>query len=100
MIIHGADEMTNEHDMIWANRPPSQLHACLVRSPIPLAIIALHTGSYQVFPSICTAARFGKNVVDRQHWLEPTAVLASMAIAAQYVLARKDDLLVRNADED
>ena len=68
----------------------------MFRCSISFFIITMDTGAHKVFPCVLPAPRKRKDVIDGERDIRPPAVLAPVAVAPQNVLAREDDLLVRD----
>lgn len=69
-----------------------------VRRAVPLAVVARKAGAHQVFPLIDAAAGAGYHMVYREWRRRCAAVLTSVVIASEHILARQIDLLVGDAD--
>src|SRR4051794_17154515 len=66
-----------------------QLHAGLVRRPVVFGLVALLAGCDQVLPSVASAARARKDMIERQL----TPVKLTVAVLARVVIAKVDVLL-------
>jgi hypothetical protein len=79
------------HMKVVGLRPLEESHSRLLRRAIPFSVVAGAATGDQVIPCRITAARTWDNVVERQVlWRKDvTAVLASVVISQQNVLARK-----------
>ncbi len=99
-FINLSDIMTDEHEVVGSHRFAQHSHLRLFGGTVTFAVIAFDTGSYKVLPRFFSRLRFGHHVVDGERYITPAAVLATVTIPTKYVLARKNDFLVRNLDVD
>src|SRR6476659_3679988 len=65
-----------------------QRHVSLLRGAARLAVVALTTGAYQVFPGMTAATVAWQNVVDCEVVARLLAVLAGIPVAHKYFAAR------------
>ena len=49
-IVNASDEVTDEHDMVWTDGFPQQVHHRLAGQTIPLLVIAPNTRRYEILP--------------------------------------------------
>ena len=73
--------------MIGAARFAGQLHPGFIRRPVTLAVVAPFTGTDHVLPGIAPAETLGDNMVDRHRTLLVTAILASVTVTLNDILA-------------
>jgi hypothetical protein len=82
--------------MIRTDWPTGKHHFSFVRRPAAFDIIAPKARADQIFPGILAAAAFRHDVIDGQRNARRTAILATMTIAPQDILSRKNYLLERH----
>lgn len=99
-VVEIADEVTNESDMAWTQRLPDQPHSCFVRGLVSLPVIAAHTGTDKIFPNVLASPRFRNYVVNCYREIAASAVLATMPISPQDILARENYLLERHVNKN
>ena len=99
-IVHGSDEIPDEHDMIWPNGLPREGHLCLSGCAVPFLIVAFDTSADQVLPCVFSPPGPGNDMVNGESDIVAAAILALVAIASQNILPGEDDLLERNTDVD
>jgi hypothetical protein len=97
-IIECANEMPDERDVIRSHGPSPERHCRLIGSAVSLLVVTLDAGTHKVLPRILSTPGNRLHMINRQRQIRPAAVLTLMCIAAQDVLSRKDDLLVRHPD--
>ncbi len=91
-------KIAEEHDMIGTDRLAPKCKSCLMGRLIPFAVVTPNAGTHKVFPRFIAATGFRDDMVHRQRYIGPAAVLASVAIAAQNILSREDDAFEGNTD--
>lgn len=74
--------------MVRAKRTEQQSHSRFIGCAIPLAVIASHTRTHQILPSVATTTRFWKDMVNRERGCWAGAVGAPEIIPAQDILPR------------
>ena len=82
MIIHRTNEMSDEHNVVGANRFSEKPHLCVMRCSIPFRVITLHTSRDEVFPGIGSSLCFWYDMVNSERRINSPAILTLMAIAA------------------
>jgi hypothetical protein len=87
MVIHSADEMADKHHMVGANRSAEESQLCFMQSSVPFFVVTRDTRCYQIFPRIWAALCFWDNVIHGEHGVGSPAILTTMSIAAQNILA-------------
>ena len=92
--------MADERDVVRFHRFAEKLHVSIFERAIPFAVIAGDAGSYQIFPRVLPLLCFGDDMINRKGHLRFAAILAAVPITAKNVLARQDNLLVRNLNVD
>ncbi len=86
--------------MVGADGFSHQRHLGFGRSPIPLLVIAFHTGACQVLPRILAPAGARNHMIHRESDVRTSAILTTVAIASQNVFSGEDDLFERHTDVD
>ena len=90
--------MPDEGDVVGLHRLTLKFHVRLLHRPITFAVITVDTSRNQVFPCFFTGAGFRKDMIDGKREISAQAILTSMTIAAQNILAREDDFLIRDVN--
>jgi len=98
IFINAAYELTEERDMVRTDGPSHEGHLCFVRCLASLHIVTAQTRADQVLPRVLATTTLRHNVINRERDAHQSAILASVSIAAQNVLARENDFFKRNAD--
>lgn len=100
MVIHGSHKISDKHDVIRTNGFSQKGHMRLSGSLIAFFVVATDAGTDEVLPNIRSAPGTRDDMVHRQRYVRPAAVLAAMAVSPEDVLSRQDDFFERNADVD
>ena len=100
MFIYGSDKVADEHDMIRPNGLSLQRHVRFGGCPISFPVVAVDASAYKILPAVETAASARNNVIHSQRDFRLAAVLTTMAIPTENILAGKNDFLIRNTDVD
>ncbi len=99
-LVNLSDIVPDEGHVVRLERRAAQIHLRFMRKPVAFLVVAFHTCTHHVLPGIIPALRLRMDMVDGQGEIRPSAILTPVVIAAQYVLSRQNDLLVRNMDID
>ena len=100
MVIYSADEMADKHHVVGTNRPAEESHLCFMQSSVSFFVVTRNTCCDQIFPRIWAAFCSWNDMIHGEHSVRSSAILTTMSIAAQNILAREDNLFVRHSDEN
>ena len=84
--------------MIGPDRTPHERHLRFVGRLAALAIIAPQARTYKIFPGVLTAPALRHDMIDGQRDRCRPAILATVSIAPQDILARENDLFERHSN--
>ncbi len=98
VLINSSDVLTQEYNMIGADRFFAERHSGIIGSEIAFFVIASQTSRDEILPGIFTTAGFGMDVIDGQPG-SGTAILAGMSVAAQNIFARENYFLEWHSDK-
>ncbi len=97
-LIAKSDEALDEGDVIRAAREAAQRHIGFVWRAVAFLVVAAYAGADEVFPYVFPATVSGYYVVNGHRGARLPAVLTTVAIALDDVLAGQENLLGRAAD--
>ena len=99
-IVNASDEVTDEHDMVWTDRLPQQIHHRFSGQTIPLFVIAANARRHEIFPTVFAAASARDHMIDRERNIYTATILTAMTIAPKDVLPRQNNLFEGYSDVD
>ena len=89
LSLDATSKLSQERNVIRAEGFASQWHIGLFRRPIPLLVITLYAGSYQVLPRIIPSSRLRYDVVNCQRRLPRAAIATLVVISTNDILSGK-----------
>ena len=97
IFLHASQNRLQKSNVDRAKRFTFERHFSLLWGAIAFLDVALITGRHQVLPGIAATTAFGHHMIDSQI-PRCSAILALLGVPLHNIMARKDNLIVRNID--